>query len=106
MTKALKTLKNKPIIPLGIFLAVTVVMIIVSFVALHIPIVAICAIESYSDLGSWYCCDCTDRSRDYFRKSCLYGIDGNYLCACCVFIISLDQRGSIIHETELPASSG
>ena len=41
MTKALKTLKNKPIIPLGIFLAVTIVMIIVSFVALHIPIVAI-----------------------------------------------------------------
>lgn len=44
MTKALKTLKDKPIIPLGIFLAVTVVMIIVSFVALHIPIVAICTI--------------------------------------------------------------
>ena len=41
MTKAIKVFKNKPIIPLGIFLAVTVVLIVVSFAVLNIPIVAI-----------------------------------------------------------------
>ena len=44
MTKAIKVFKNKPIIPLGFFLAVTVVLIVVSFAVLNIPIVAICSI--------------------------------------------------------------
>ena len=37
MTKAIKVFKNKPIIPLGFFLAVTVVLIVVSFAVLNIP---------------------------------------------------------------------
>ena len=44
MVKMVKTIKNKPMVSLGIFLTVALVMILISYFALHIPLVPICTI--------------------------------------------------------------
>ncbi len=44
MNKALDLLKKKPVYPLGIFLLAAIIMIVISELALGIPVVAVCTI--------------------------------------------------------------
>lgn len=101
MTKAIKVFKNKPIIPLGNFLAVTVVLIVVSFAVLNIPIggnlfdrhfgsAAQRTFKPDPALGTWAPCDRTDRGRIYLWQSRFYGTHGNRICTGSGIFISLD----------------